>query len=249
MACPSGVRVGITELGDAALSYDWVDRLDDLAFAVLITKRLSNRFIAEVAARPGKLIVHVTCTGFGGTAVEPRVRPLAWTRAQFDRLAAVLPPDRTVLRIDPVIPTQKGLGVARAVLDAFADSAVTRVRFSLIDMYRHAADRFQAAGLPHPYGGSFNPSAEMRRAATRLFAAYGTRYRIESCAEPGGWQAGCISSRDAAACGLPDLPLGECASRRKGCMCPTAKTELLRRAPEPCAHGCLYCYWKDRQAR
>ena len=238
------VRVGITERGDAC-NLEWVDRLDDVAFAILITKNANDRFIAAVAPRAERLIVHLTCTGFGGTVLEPRVPPLAWTRTQYDRLAAVLPMDRVVLRIDPVVPTARGIEVARTVLDAFRDSGVRRVRFSLLDMYPHAAARFQGAGLPHPYGGAFQPSAGQRLAATDLFAAYQGRYLIESCAEAGPWQVGCISDRDAAACGFQDLPLGGSACQRKGCLCPNGKTELLRRRPAPCGHGCLYCYWKD----
>lgn len=127
-------KFGITERGDAGLDLGWANRLNDVDIAVLVTKSLNPRFIAEVARRPEKIIVHVTCTGFGGSAIEPNVRPLAWTRAQYDTLLAVLPAERTVLRVDPVIPTDKGLVTARSVLEAFADSAVRRVRFSLLDM-------------------------------------------------------------------------------------------------------------------
>jgi DNA repair photolyase len=237
--------IGITERGDAGLHFDWVERLDEVDFAVLVTKSLNERFVEAVARRPDKVVVHVTCTGLGGSAVEPKVPEPGWTRARYDRLVEVLPPERTVLRVDPVAPTTKGLEAARSVLALFADSPVRRVRFSLLDAYPHVAVRFDRAGVPHPYGGAFQPSRPQREAAAALFAAWEGRYEIESCAEAGPWQLGCVSSKDAALCGRADLKLGGSSGQRKGCLCPAVKLELLRRRAAPCAHGCLYCYWKD----
>jgi hypothetical protein len=34
------------------------------------------------------------------------------------------------------------------------------------------------------------------------------------------------------------------ARQRKYCCCVTEKKELFA-SREPCAHACLYCYWKD----
>lgn len=244
------MRVGITERGDASQHFGWIDKLDDVEFAILITKSLNDRFIEEVAKRPQRLVVHATCTGMGGSVIEPRVPNAEWTRVQMDKLAAILPPARIVLRIDPVVPTPKGLETATGVLRLFEDSAVTRVRFSLIDMYRHVFERFAARRVPPPYGSNFQPSTEQRQAAVALFKTWEHRYAIETCAEAGmgAWAAGCISGRDAAACGVTWPSTTARGGQRQGCLCPSAKTELIDRPKAPCAHGCLYCYWQGRTA-
>lgn len=243
---PSSSRIGITERGDASLHYDWAEHLDAgrVAMAILITKRLTDRFIDEVAARAGKVVVHATCTGWGGTVIEPRGPDVAWTRAQFDKLAAVLAPEQIVLRVDPVVPTPEGIARARGVLDAFAESSVQRVRYSVLDMYPHVAARFAAAGIAHPYQGRFQASATQQEVVRRQFLGYADRYSFESCAEAGPWQLGCVSDRDTAACNAA-IDLGGRSGQRAACLCPAAKTELLTsRRPAPCSHGCLYCYWK-----
>jgi len=191
-----------------------------------------------------KVVVHVSCTGFGGKAVELGVQPAAWTRERYDLLAGIVGAERTVLRVDPIIPTAKGVATAEGVLRLFEDSAVQRVRWSLMDMYRHVADRFSQADLPHPYQGRFSPSTEDRIRAQEMLARWTHRYRLESCAESGGFGLGCISGRDTDAVGLDEAILQGSAGQRKECLCPGNKTELLSK-PKRCGHQCLYCYWKD----
>ena len=65
-------KIGATDGGDAGLDLSWQDKMNTVDGAVLITKRVTPAFIDAVKDLPN-VIVHVTCTGYGGTVVEPNV--------------------------------------------------------------------------------------------------------------------------------------------------------------------------------
>ena len=55
-------RIGITEAGDAGLDLSWVDKLNDVDGAVVITKQITDSFINAALTNQEKLIIHLTCT-------------------------------------------------------------------------------------------------------------------------------------------------------------------------------------------
>ena len=102
-------KIGITERGDAGIDLSWTQKLGHVEGAVLITKNITNEFISNVLHLNNighKLIVHCTCTGFGGTELEPNVPDY---KIQLNRLKLLIdsgfPISQCVLRIDPIIPT------------------------------------------------------------------------------------------------------------------------------------------------
>ena len=247
--------IGITERGDAGLDLSWLYKLDKLNGAILITKNLNDAFIDSVLLHRESIIVHATITGFGGTILESNVPTLDWSYRQLSKLVAQrFPIDQIVLRIDPIIPTVKGLKVVRSVLDKFKHSGINRVRFSFIDMYPHVKERFKQAGLRNPYEGvlnSFSPPSYMASEAKELFREYTHLYSFESCAEyitkeDNIEPMGCISQKDLNLLGIFEKPdFTRHKGQRHSCRCPGFKTELLSNKA-PCAHGCLYCYWRNK---
>lgn len=170
------------------------------------------------------------------------------------------PKEKVVIRVDPIIPTTKGIGTAFRAVQTFMDVGFSRFRISIIDMYPHVRGRFKQAGLPLPYGQfNYQPTDkqvsavdEMIKTASEYWRSIGNRelfndeLRIESCAEPGlknAIQCGCISAYDLNLLGLEPDGIDSCGFQRPNCMCYSGKTELLRHK-ERCPHGCLYCYWK-----
>lgn len=256
----SKYRIGITEAGDAGLDLTWANKLNTVDRAVVITKCPTSDFVDAVLEHRDKIMIHITCTGYGGSVLEPNVPK--WPQV-FDTASNFVrwgfPQEKMVVRVDPIIPTDKGLDKALRVIEAFMEMHFNRFRVSVIDMYQHVRDRFLAAGLPLPYGERFGPSraqlgevdAMLREAGAywqnNVSPDYGP-LRIESCAEPGLREAipcGCISSHDFELFGL-DLEDTDCGGRqRPRCMCYSGKVELLRHKM-PCSHGCLYCYWKSK---
>lgn len=251
------MKIGITERGDAALDFRWTDacRAGQVDGCIAITKNCSPRFIREVMhlTRTGfPVIVHATCTGWGGSAIEPNVPSFRTQLEQACQMVAVgLPADRLVFRIDPIIPDEPGLQTTKQVLDELKQMNLyqPRIRVSVMDGYAHSLARLQLCG----YDTSelrYKPTAGQFKAVADLLAAYPFVY--ETCAEPQLAQlnpkkflaAGCVSNRDLKAMGLKTQQGPVNMQNRHGCLCLACKTELLT-SRHPCAHRCAYCYWKD----
>lgn len=255
-------KIGATDGGDAGLDLSWVDKLGTVDGAVVITKCVSQEFSNAVIANKDKLIVHATTTGYGQSVLEPNVM------LPFDQFCAVsalvlkgFPKEKIVIRVDPIIPTTKGISVTKDVIKMFMDFGFPRYRVSIIDMYPHVRERFKQAHLPLPYGESgFSPSHKQVRAVDEMLSdmieywqslrkqgiASG-QLRIEGCAEPGLTnviQCGCISDYDLNLLGLSEDGVTDSAGyQRPHCMCYSGKVELLK-SNKRCKHGCLYCFWK-----
>ena len=163
-------KIGITEAGDAGLDLSWSSKLDSVDGAVVITKSITPAFQEAALAHKDKIIIHATITGFGGTGVEPNVPAVG---ASFDALNVLIqrgfPRSKVVIRIDPIIPTPKGIHTAANVFRRAIDGGFSRFRISIIDMYPYVRERFKAVGLPRPYGDTrFSPSPEQVKAVDNM---------------------------------------------------------------------------------
>lgn len=253
-------KMGITEQDDAGINLGWDEAIDKkhVDAAILITKQITPGFIQRVVARHKTgfpLIVHATCTGLGSSVIEPNVPAPS---AQLDALCALIdagfPKDQCVLRIDPIIPSHDfGLQAFRNVLEKaeqrFGD-AMPRIRISVIDQYRHVIERFRAHKVVPIYDTDrFYANDEEMARIDAILEEY-PHLTFETCAEPklrakNIARVGCLSHKDLEVLNLElDHEVGTNAQNRGGCLCLALKTQLLNRR-HPCAHGCLYCYWKD----
>lgn len=234
-------KIGITEAGEVAFNLDIFDRLYE--GNIIITKRLSDKVIEKLVEHQDKIILHLGCTGFGGSPVEPLVPIPEQTYNKFQKLISLgFPLSHVVLRIDPVIPTDRGIETAWKVLEMFKDSGIPRVRFSILDMYNHVKERFKELGFPIPYD-TFHAPYEIRKKVYDLFMNY-DQFIIETCAEPGFQSVSCLSQKDIDILGL-NIKLEGLKEQRKNCGCPANKTELIKGKPHRCEHNCTYCFWKD----
>lgn len=235
------IKVGITERGDAGVDFSWVDKL--LPINIIISKNLNDSLINALLDNQSKIIFHMTCTGYGSTILEPNVPNWAWTHNQVKRLIeAGFPVEQIVLRIDPIIPTKRGIERAEDTLEDFLDTGIKRVRYSFLDMYPHVKKRFEAEGLPLPYE-TFGPPSSSVLLAVEMLTRFEKYYHMESCAEYTKHQMGCISQLDFDILHIHNDNLAG-GYQRRGCMCLAGKTELLN-SKTRCPHQCLYCYWKD----
>ena len=264
------MKIGITERGDAGLDFTWYEavKANKVDGAVLITKNITSEFtdkVLELHNCNKRLIVMATCTGFGGTVVEPNV-PVYTKQLEFLKtlINKGFPKKQCVLRIDPIFPTEKGIKKVRKVIE-YADEIGAlngvRVRVSILDEYPHVKQRFRNAGLPTVYEeGKTDEFFSITRAAIalhNLHKEYGISFY--TCAEPrlikflktmyGEDQKvciaqGCISNEDLVIMGLHEVDLPIKKQKREGCLCLSCKTELLKNKTR-CPNGCLYCYWKD----
>ena len=242
------LKFGITERGDIAFSDNWIKPVKDgyVLAAILISKGMPTiRGQEAMIDMKDRLIFHATTTGFGGTILEPNVVPAAERLEQLKTFCNKgFPMTHIVIRVDPMIPTSKGIARAESVIKLAYELGFRRFRYSWLDCYAHVKTRFLKTGLPVP------PS--ITEANTELVSSFVNEFCseyeakgciFESCAEINRHQTGCISARDFKLCGLdPKEALGK-SSQRKQCRCCAAKTELLSTKGR-CPHNCLYCYWR-----
>jgi DNA repair photolyase len=242
----------VTERGDAGIHIKEVlEKATWKAPMILITK--SPQLILPHISELEKLhpygnnkafMVHCTITGYGGTALEPGVPKVSESIKAYHKLVSKIGGQRTVLRIDPIIPTEKGLETAYDVLS----KARGRVRISFFDAYPHALKRMtpkMQSKIKSVYNGQFHAPLELRLAAMRTLEglAPAQTKMIEVCGEPGLPCSGCVSAFDLKAMGCDGDWDRRKGAQRPACACIREKKEMLDHIGQ-CKHGCLYCYWK-----
>ena len=241
--------IGITETSDPCFHLELFDNLYD--GNIIVTKNLSNKLIEKLIENKDKCILHCTCTGFGGSKIEPFVPTVEQTVKKIEKLIdGGFPVKQIVLRIDPIVPTDKGVETAKNVLKAFQKFGVQRVRISFLDMYKHVKERFNDADVKLPYE-SFHADMKLRHKAYRDLCEcayeYGY-YHVYSCGEPGFTETPCISQMDIDILGLTDkIKLVDKKGQRSTCFCPSNKRQLIswEESRKKCGHECLYCYMKN----
>ena len=212
-------QVGITESGEIAFHLEAFNNLRRAN--IIITKRLTNQLIEKLIEHKDKCILHLTVTGMGGTKVEPFVPTYKETFNKFGELIEKgFPIEQVVLRVDPIIPTPKGVKTALEVIKLFINNYnIPRIRWSSLDMYEHVKERFKENKIP-------------------------LDITLEACGES-GYKTPCVSQKDLDILRIKDIELIGSAEQRKHCSCPSNKVEILGIKPERCNNKCLYCYWKD----
>lgn len=231
------MKIGITERGDAALDTSWLPWVKKGEPAILISKNPNLLFSIikenDLLDKPN-YIVHCTITGMGGSVVEPHVEEPEFQITSYLDFVRHIGSERTVLRIDPIVPTKTGIETAVSV----AKKAKGRVRISFLDMYDHVKERLKQADISIPYE-SFHAPYEMRREA--WYAINAEVCSLEVCGEPMFECTGCVSSKDLQAMKIDYVPkVG--GLQRQFCCCIAEKYELLKNKTQ-CSHQCLYCYY------
>jgi DNA repair photolyase len=239
--------IGITESSEISFHLDVFDNLYN--GNIIITKRLTNKLIDKLVEHKDKIILHFTVTGWGNSVLEPFVPTLETSRKKFGELIEKgFPIEHCVLRIDPIIPTDEGIDKLVKVVNAFSDTAIKRVRFSVLDMYDHVKKRFKEAGLEIPYE-TFHAPLEIRKNIYDILVDFGKKYNfdVEACAEPGIQSISCLSQKDIDILGLTDrITLIGNKEQRSNCSCPSNKKELIKSddRAKRCLNKCLYCFWR-----
>lgn len=247
------MKIGITERGDAGIDMRWASKMDTVDGAVLITKHITDEFIYRVMRCNKPIIIHCTCTGYGGSQLEPNVPiPEKQILKCMEFIDKGFPASYIALRIDPIFPSPKGLKKLDDVLSLYSRTlyykGVTRIRISIVDEYKHVKDRYAQQGWPSLYGNNFQASTQQLQETVSLLNMYG--YKYECCAEKELasmsdkiTERGCISPYDLFLMNLSNDTMIENSQNRQGCHCLSCKTELLENK-HPCKHGCVYCYWR-----
>lgn len=175
-------RFGTTEISDPCFHPEIFDALYD--GNLIITKRLTDSLIEKLIKNKSKIILHICVTGFGGSKIEPLVPKKEWSHDQVKKLINKgFPVKQIVLRVDPIIPTHKGINTAFSVIDLFKDTGIKRIRISFLDMYKHVKERFNENNIPIPYE-TFHADELTREKAIFDVLKLFPDYDIEFCGEP-----------------------------------------------------------------
>lgn len=254
------MNFGTTEAGDASMNYEWVEKLDTVDGCIVITKNLTEKFINTLLSlKERRLILHASCTGYGGTVLEKHLPPYEETLNKIRLLIdSGFSSERIVLRVDPIIPTTKGINVFEKVVRKSREIIpdVKRIRISVLDMYPHVRKRFDEHHFPVLYQGNFqasNGTFEILDEKIKELKDLYTDISIESCAEtklPSSEAIGCVSAKDFEILNLK-LSSFDRKGQRKNCLCVCEKKELLtfmyNQTGYNHCYGCLYCYWKTEK--
>lgn len=242
--------IGITETSDPCFHLDIFDNLYNAN--IIITKNLTNKMIEKLIENKDKCVLHMTVTGFGQTKIEPFVPTPEKNLVQIQTLIEKgFPVEQIVLRIDPIMVTQKGTDTALSVLDMFKNTGIKRVRISFMDMYNHVKERFTENNIKLPYE-TFHANENIRKHVFKIMhtEALEMGYEIvQTCGEPGFESTPCISQMDIDILGLSDsITLEGNKEQRTHCGCPSNKRQLIswEKSRIKCGHNCLYCYMKDK---
>ena len=197
------MKIGITERGDPSIDFSWVEKVEAMDGIILITKNLTDKVIGEASKNLNKYVFHISCTGYGGTVVEPNIPRFCEQLNQAKKLLDMgVPVERVVIRIDPIIPTTKGLRTAGMVFLNAYSLGFRRFRISVMDAYPHVRERMRQAGLEPPYGDMFIAPANMFEdvnSVVRQLKQLHPDIVIESCAEGKLTETemvGCVSQKD-----------------------------------------------------
>ena len=232
-------KIGITEGSDASLDNRWWKWVESKKPAILITKNPILLFEQIKQFDNPNIIVHCTITGNGSSVLEPNVPHYDETLKALYNFTELLGPNRTVLRIDPIIPVMPYIKNSYIVLEnakSYLKENMCRVRISIYDDYKHSHIKLKQAGIDLKYENFHYPL----KARKNIWYNMG---KPELCGEPGLPSTPCISKVD---CDIFGVEPGQSLKfQRTNCDCLSNKQELTP-SKHPCKHNCLYCFWKEK---
>ena len=218
---------GINHYGEPAFDDTWCKRLN--LVNVVISRFVTcdrKEFLEKLIDNKQFIILHVTCSGWGGSAFEPNV-PTAESIVEgvLYLIDSGFPRNQIVLRIDPLFVNTTGLRKVVKVLDLFKQTEISRVRYSTFVPTACTRNLFMEKFHKIPKNDAFDVAS--------FFHSYGF-YSFEQCHGDG---IGCISKKDLISLGITDNYNEKCLT----CNCLAPAIELLPEKGKKCIGGCIYC--------
>ena len=265
-------RIGTTETYDPSLCIDsWKNTIGEYDFILYITKVLNPEVISVLTSdefMKKMSIIHLTCTGWGGSFLEPNVvAPEVFCDKAKQLIAAGYPAERIVWRVDPIVPIVEGLERFKKSVELGLAVGVRSFRSSMLQLYKHSYARLLETPIIDEinqiYKGKFWPDKEatfdfymkLRDVVRDFQSRYDNKLDFCACASSQLHQCGfkdfaCVSVCDFILNGVDAHELWghQKGTQRAGCGC------LLKHQMIPggysrgrCPNKCLYCYLKDKE--
>lgn len=204
----------INSKDEPLFSPDWESRL---ALVNVVQTRFigsgDREFFKKLIDNKEFIILHVVCSGWGGTKFEPGIPDTEATHKGVKMIADMgFPVNQMVLSLSPLFVNNNGLKRAISTLDQFRDTGISRVRYSRFSLTRKSRERFLDRFNAIPKNNEMDLDA--------YFRSYGY-YRFSN---------DLLSQTDLATLGYSDLYDKE----------QSPVVELITRDTN-CKGGCLYC--------
>ncbi len=256
-----GKKLHLLSLGYPGALVIWTkDPKNMLSYPPL--REVLDRYVGDFG---GLILLNLTVTGLGGTALEPGI---ASSEEVYDATAALIDkklvrPEAIILRYDPLIQisTRSGslgnitLEAFDRILDMFCPMGIERVKTSLVDArYAHVPKRFDKVGftLDLPSLKVIDNFYEEIKKRCRLYGA-----QLDICCSPKslvtGETRGCIDGHlinrllDKAGTSwrVTTTPHNDIGRQRPTCKCTYSRDIGYSDGFQTCFkhHGaCIYCY-------
>ena len=125
-------RIGTTENGDAGLDLSWTGRMAQVDGAVLTSRSLNPEFASALLRYRNSVVLHIAMSGYGYSVLEPRVPKFESLTTDLCQLVEQgFPADHVVIRVDPIVPTEKGLMRSLEVMEHLMECGFWRFRVAL----------------------------------------------------------------------------------------------------------------------
>ena len=244
--------------GDAGLDLSWQRKINATAGSIIISKAVNKEFEDALLKYQDKIIYHATCTGLGGTILEPNVPT---TLEKLNHILRLLnqgfPATHIVIRIDPLFPKPmikyideicgiNYISNLKIILNFAEEQGIERIRYSYLDLYDHVLKRLKKIArsfeIDKNYIFDYDTEIQLETIKPGLLYSACAEYNV-----PSWHKVGCISNEDLTVLGLFAKFSGR-SKQRPFCLCPGNKFELLNHNTR-CEHKCAYCYWKDKDEK
>ena len=244
---------GFTNNGDPSLNFSWLDNINSVDGIVVMSKGVGERFEDALVENSGKIIYHATCTGLGGTRLEPNVPPVSEKFSHIGRLLKKgFPVSHIVLRVDPLMPLSwtdalngalciDYVGTLKKTLDSACALGIRRVKYSHLKVTKTIEKALKSVCAEFAYS-AYDSFADLSSLNPSL--------SYEACCSSSSDQSqcvGCISDIDTEILGMKrEFKLQRSKNLDTVCQCPDNRLEMLFNGNKfDCSFGCVYCYLKD----
>lgn len=137
---------------DAFYNIDWTGSKEtNYKDTIFITKTVPDKnTLKKLLNFTQNPFIYITITGYGGTILEPDIPDWFNTLVQAEELKKTTGFQGLVIRINPIIPTEKGIEKALKVFQTAISKGFDKFSYEMLQLTEETREKFQKNRLPMP---------------------------------------------------------------------------------------------------